>query len=113
MGGEEFGFATSALITLGCVMMRKCHLNTCPAGIATQDEALRKRFTGRSEYVINFFRFIAEEVREHLAEMGFTTFDEIVGRADLLEQNNDIRNWKMKTMDFSKVIFMPEEAQKI
>jgi glutamate synthase (NADPH/NADH) large chain len=111
LGGEEFGFATSALITLGCVMMRKCHLNTCPAGIATQDESLRKRFIGRSEYVINFFRFIAEEVREHLAEMGFTSFEEIVGRADLLEQNKEVSNWKMKKMDFSKVIYLPEEAK--
>jgi len=112
LGGEEFGFSTSALITLGCIMMRKCHLNTCPAGIATQDEALRKRFIGRSEFAINFFRFIAEEVREYLAEVGATTFEEIVGRADLLEQNNDVLNWKMKNMDFSKVIFMPEEAKK-
>ncbi|MBC8006072.1 MAG: glutamate synthase large subunit, partial [Verrucomicrobia bacterium] len=111
LGGEEFGFSTSALITLGCIMMRKCHLNTCPAGIATQDETLRKRFIGRSEFVINFFRFIATEVREHLAELGFTTFEEIVGRADLLEQNKDISNWKMKKMDFSKIIYMPEEAR--
>jgi glutamate synthase (NADPH/NADH) large chain len=111
LGGEEFGFSTSALITLGCIMMRKCHLNTCPAGIATQDETLRKRFIGRSEYAINFFRFIATEVREHLAELGFTTFEEIVGRADLLEQNNDVLNWKMKKMDFSKIIYMPEEAK--
>jgi len=111
LGGEEFGFSTSALITLGCIMMRKCHLNTCPAGIATQDETLRKRFIGRSEFVINFFRFIATEVREHLAEAGFTTFEEIVGRADLLEQDYDVLNWKMKKMDFSKVIFMPEEAK--
>jgi glutamate synthase (NADPH/NADH) large chain len=110
LGGEEFGFATSALITMGCIMMRKCHLNTCPAGIATQDETLRKRFIGRSQYVINFFRFIAEEVREHLAEMGFATFDEIVGRADLLEQNHEVGNWKMKNTDFSKVIFQPKEA---
>ncbi|MFA5816510.1 MAG: glutamate synthase large subunit [Bacteroidales bacterium] len=111
LGGEEFGFATSALITLGCIMMRKCHLNTCPAGIATQDETLRKRFIGRSQYVINFFRFIAEEVREHLAELGYATFDEIVGRADLLEQNDEVRNWKMKNVDFSKVIYLPEEAR--
>ena len=111
LGGEEFGFSTSALITLGCIMMRKCHLNTCPAGIATQDETLRKRFIGRSEYAINFFRFIATEVREHLAEIGFTTFEEIVGRADLLEQNNEVLNWKMKKMDFSKIIYMPEEAK--
>ena len=111
LGGEEFGFATSALITLGCIMMRKCHLNTCPAGIATQDETLRKRFIGRSEYAINFFRFVATEVREHLAELGFATFEEIVGRADLLEQNHEVGNWKMKNMDFSKVIFMPEESK--
>ena len=111
LGGEEFGFATSALITLGCIMMRKCHLNTCPAGVATQDEALRKRFIGRSEYVVNFFRFIATEVREILAEMGFTSFDDIVGRADLLEQNRDVANWKMKKMDFSSIIYMPEEAK--
>jgi len=112
LGGEEFGFSTSALVTLGCIMMRKCHLNTCPAGIATQDETLRKRFIGRSEYAINFFRFIAMEVREHLAEIGVTTFDEIVGRADLLEQNREVGNWKMKKMDFSRIIYMPEEAKK-
>ena len=112
LGGEEFGFSTSALITLGCIMMRKCHLNTCPAGIATQDESLRKRFIGRSEFVINFFRFIAMEVREILAEMGFTTFDDIVGRADLLEQNREVGNWKMRKMDFLRIIYMPEEAKK-
>ncbi len=110
LGGEEFGFATSALITMGCIMMRKCHLNTCPAGIATQDETLRKRFIGKSQYVINFFRFIAEEVREHLAEIGYATFDEIVGRSDLLEQNHAVGSWKMKNVDFSKVIYTPCEA---
>jgi glutamate synthase (NADPH/NADH) large chain len=112
LGGEEFGFATSALITMGCIMMRKCHLNTCPAGIATQDETLRKRFIGKSQNVINFFRFIAEEVREHLAELGFSTFDEIVGRADLLEQNPNVGSWKMKNVDFSRVLYQPCEAQK-
>jgi glutamate synthase (NADPH/NADH) large chain len=112
LGGEEFGFATGALITLGCIMMRKCHLNTCPAGIATQDETLRKRFIGRSEYVINFFRFLAEEVREYLAAIGVTTFDEIVGRSDLLFQKKDIQNWKVKKMDFSKLLYLPEEAKK-
>ncbi len=85
LGAEEFGFATSALIVLGCVMMRKCHLNTCPVGVATQDEKLRARFTGKHEYVINFLTFLAEEVREHLAQMGFRSLDEIVGRSDLLE----------------------------
>lgn len=110
LGGEEFGFSTSALITLGCIMMRKCHLNTCPAGIATQDETLRKRFIGRSEYVINFFRFIAEEVREHLAQLGFTRFDDIVGRMDLLEANPEVGNWKMKNVDFSRLLYLPKEA---
>ncbi len=112
LGGEEFGFATVALITLGCIMMRKCHLNTCPAGIATQDEQLRKRFIGKSEYVINYFRFVAQEVREILAEMGFTKFEDIVGRADLLEVNPNVTNWKMKNVDFSRIIHMPEEAKK-
>ncbi|MDP4184769.1 MAG: glutamate synthase large subunit [Bacteroidota bacterium] len=112
LGAEEFGFATSALITLGCVMMRKCHLNTCPAGIATQDEKLRKRFLGRSEYVINFFRFIAEEVREYLAELGYTKFDDIVGRTDLLEVNPEVQNWKMSKVDFSNLLYFPEEAKK-
>ncbi len=112
LGGEEFGFATSALITMGCIMMRKCHLNTCPAGIATQDKELRKRFIGKSEFVINFFRFVAEEVREYMAEMGITKFEDLVGRADLLEVDETATNWKMKNIDFSRVLHMPEEAKK-
>jgi len=114
LGAEEFGFATSALITLGCVMMRKCHLNTCPAGIATQDEALRKRFTGQSEHVINFLRFVAREVREYLAEVGFTKFDDIVGRTDLLEQYRDTEKMTVKTrdLDLSKLIYFPEASKK-
>lgn len=111
LGGEEFGFSTSALIVLGCIMMRKCHMNTCPAGIATQDKELRKRFIGRSEYSINFFRFIAQDVREHLAEMGFSKFDDIVGRTDLLEINKNVMNWKMKNVDFSKLLYVPKEAE--
>ncbi len=111
LGGEEFGFSTSALIVLGCIMMRKCHMNTCPAGIATQDKELRKRFIGRSEYSINFFRFIAEEVREYLADMGFAKFDDIVGRTDLLELNRNVMNWKMKNVDFSKLLYVPKEAE--
>ena len=114
LGGEEFGFATSALITLGCVMMRKCHLNTCPAGIATQDEALRKRFTGQSEHVINFLRFVAREVREYLAEVGFRKFDDIVGRSDLLYQNKDKESMTVKTrdLDLSGLIYFPEASKK-
>ena len=88
MGAEEYGFATSALIVLGCVMMRKCHQNTCPVGVATQNEELRKRFHGRSEYLVNFFTFLAQEVREHLAEMGFTRMDDIIGRTDLIERKS-------------------------
>ncbi len=111
LGGEEFGFSTSALIVLGCIMMRKCHMNTCPAGIATQDKELRKRFIGKSEYTINFFRFIAREVREYLAEMGFSKFQDIVGRTDLLELNPEVVNWKMKNIDFSKVLYIPAAAK--
>ena len=111
MGAEEFGFSTSALIVLGCIMMRKCHMNTCPAGIATQDKSLRKRFIGKSEYTINFFRFLAQEIREYLAEMGFTRFDDIVGRTDLLEENKEVSNWKMKNVDFSKLLYVPKEAK--
>lgn len=111
MGGEEFGFATSALIVLGCVMMRKCHLNTCPAGIATQDKNLRKRFIGKSDYLVNFFRFLSEEIREYLAEMGFEKFDDIVGRTDLLEIDESVQNWKMKNVDFSKLLYMPKQAK--
>ena len=113
LGGEEFGFSTSALIVLGCIMMRKCHMNTCPAGIATQDKTLRKRFIGKSEYTINYFKFIAQEVREYLAEMGFRKFDEIVGRTDLLEVNPEVTNWKMKTVDFSKLLYVPKEAKEV
>jgi glutamate synthase (NADPH/NADH) large chain len=104
LGAEEFGFATSALIVLGCVMMRKCHMNTCPVGVATQNEELRKRFLGRSEYLVNFFSFLAEEVREHLAELGFEKLDDIVGRADLIERKPNGSNPKHELLDFSKVL---------
>jgi len=110
LGAEEFGFSTSALIVLGCVMMRKCHLNTCPMGIATQNEKLRERFIGRSEYVIHFFRFLAEEVREYLASMGYTRLDDIIGRPELLEVDPDVQNWKSAKIDFEKVLYKPKEA---
>jgi len=87
-------------------------MNTCPAGIATQDKELRKRFIGKSEYTINFFRFLAQEIREYLAEMGFAKFDDIVGRTDLLEVNQDVVNWKMKNVDFSRLLYVPKEAAK-
>ncbi len=108
LGAEEFGFGTAALVTLGCVMMRKCHLNTCPVGVATQDPRLRKRFTGKPEYVINFMRFVAQEVRQHMAGLGFRTMDEMVGRSDLLEVNHAVAHWKARGLDFSALFAPPE-----
>ena len=106
MGAEEYGFATSALIVLGCVMMRKCHQNTCPVGVATQNEELRKRFHGHSEYLVNFFTFLAQEVREYLAEMGFTKMDDIIGRTDLIERKSgtDDPNPKHALIDFTRLL---------
>jgi len=108
LGAEEFGFATTALVVCGCVMMRKCHKNTCPVGVATQDPELRKRYTGKPEYVINFFRMMAEEVRELMAENGFRKFDEVVGRSDVLEVNKAINFYKAKGLDFSKIFYRPD-----
>jgi glutamate synthase (NADPH) large chain len=113
LGGEEFGFSTAPLIVLGCVMMRKCHMNTCPTGIATQDENLRKRFIGKAEYTINYFRFVAREIREYLAEMGCSKFDDIVGRTDLLEVDPEVSNWKMKNIDLSPLLYQPNEAKMV
>jgi len=111
LGAEEFGFATSALIVLGCVMMRKCHLNTCPVGVATQDEELRRRFLGRHEYLVNFFTFLAEEVREYLAEMGYTKLDDIIGHTDLIirKSTDGIRNRDL--LDFNHLLYKPVEAE--
>ncbi len=111
LGADEFGFATAALIVLGCVMMRKCHLNTCPVGVATQNEQLRKRFMGKSEYLINYFQFLAQEVREILAEMGFTKFEDIIGRTDLIEMKDFSSHWKAKTVNLSKLLYFPAEAK--
>ena len=111
LGAEEFGFATSALIVLGCVMMRKCHMNTCPVGVATQNEELRKRFLGRSEYLVNFFTFLAQEIREIMAQLGVRHFDDLVGRTDLLEQRTDIKVSKTTHIDLSKLLYQPEEAK--
>ncbi|MGI6851657.1 glutamate synthase large subunit [Mesorhizobium sp. 1B3] len=108
LGADEFGFSTAPLIAAGCVMMRKCHLNTCPVGVATQDPVLRKRFKGTPEHVINFFFYVAEEVRLLLAQMGFTRLDQIIGETDLLEKRAMIDHWKAKGLDFSKVFFKPE-----
>lgn len=111
LGAEEFGFATSALIVLGCIMMRKCHLNTCPVGVATQNEELRKKFMGRSEYLINYFNFLAEEVREHLAALGVKSLDEVVGRADLLKYMKSDANKKVEKLDLSRLMYFPIEAK--
>ncbi|HWK64847.1 MAG TPA: glutamate synthase large subunit [Rhizobiaceae bacterium] len=108
LGADEFGFSTAPLIAAGCVMMRKCHLNTCPVGVATQDPVLRKRFKGTPEHVINFFFYVAEEVRLLLAQMGFTSLDQVIGQTDLLEKRAMIEHWKAKGLDFSKVFFKPE-----
>ena len=103
LGADEFGFATAPLIASGCIMMRKCHLNTCPVGIATQDETLRKRFTGTPEHVINYFFFVAEEVREILAEMGVRSLNDLIGQTDMLDTDEAIAHWKAKGLDFSKL----------
>jgi glutamate synthase domain-containing protein 3 len=107
LGAEEFGFATAPLVVCGCVMMRKCHNNTCPVGVATQDPELRKRFSGKPEFLIAFFTFIAEEVRGLMAQLGFRTFDEMVGRSDRLDINRAITFWKAKGLDFSGVFHQP------
>jgi glutamate synthase (NADPH) large chain len=107
LGAEEFGFSTTPLITMGCIMMRKCHLNTCPVGIATQDPELRKKFTGTPENVVNFFFYLAEDLRRHMARLGFRTVDEMVGRVDCLVQREDITHWKAKNIDLEAVLYNP------
>src|ERR1700681_3558865 len=111
LGADEFGFSTAPLIAAGCIMMRKCHLNTCPVGVATQDPVLRKRFQGQPEHVINFFFFVAEEVRELMAEMGFRTFDEMIGQMQMLDRRQVIEHWKAKGLDFSKLFFKPQAGR--
>jgi len=113
LGAEEFGFSTAPLIALGCIMMRKCHLNTCPVGIATQDPALRAKFMGTPEHVINFFFFIADEVREIMAQLGFRTFDEMVGRVDMLEMRDVKDHWKAKGLDLSSMLFNPPVPKRV
>ncbi|MBI3871376.1 MAG: glutamate synthase large subunit [Verrucomicrobia bacterium] len=107
LGAEEFGFATAPLVALGCIMMRVCHLNTCPVGVATQEPELRKRFTGDPDHAVNFMKFIAMEVRELMAQLGFRKLTEMVGRTDLLEARKAVENWKAKGLDFSNILFRP------
>jgi glutamate synthase (NADPH) large chain len=108
LGAEEFGFSTAPLVVMGCIMMRVCHLNTCPVGIATQDPELRKRFTGTPEFVANFFRFIAEEVREYMAALGFRTMEEMIGRVDRLNFKAAVEHWKAKGLDLSTILYEPD-----
>ncbi|OGT89342.1 MAG: glutamate synthase subunit alpha [Gammaproteobacteria bacterium RIFOXYA12_FULL_61_12] len=111
LGADEIGFATAPLITVGCIMMRKCHLNTCPVGVATQDPELRKRFTGKPEHVINYFFFVAEETRRLMAKLGFRTFAEMTGQSDRLDMRRAIDHWKAKGLDFSRVLHKPLSAE--
>jgi glutamate synthase domain-containing protein 2/glutamate synthase domain-containing protein 3 len=108
LGAEEFGFATTPLVTMGCIMLRKCHLNTCSVGIATQDPELRKKFTGQPEHVINFFFYIAEQIRQYMAELGFKTVDKMVGRVDMLDVQPAVDHWKARGIDLSAVLHNPE-----
>ncbi|TMH97736.1 MAG: glutamate synthase subunit alpha, partial [Betaproteobacteria bacterium] len=107
LGADEFGFATAPLVVEGCIMMRKCHLNTCPVGIATQDPQLRRKFEGKPEHVVNYFFFVAEEVRELMAQLGVRRLDELIGRTELLDMKKGVEHWKAKGLDFSRIFAMP------
>ncbi|PLY15717.1 MAG: glutamate synthase large subunit [Sedimenticola sp.] len=111
LGADEFGFATAPLIVEGCLMMRKCHLNTCPVGVATQDPELRKRFTGKPEHVVNYFFFVAEEVRQLMAKLGFRSFNEMIGHSEYLDMRQAINHWKAKGLDFSRILTKPQAAE--
>jgi len=113
LGADEFGFATAPLVVEGCIMMRKCHLNTCPVGVATQDPELRKKFTGQPEHVVNYFFFVAEEVRELMAQIGIRKFDDLIGRSDLLETRHGIAHWKAQGLDFSRIFHQPKVAASV
>jgi len=108
LGADEFGFSTTALITVGCILLRKCHLNTCSVGVATQDPELRKKFAGKPEHVVNFFTYIAEEVREIMAELGFRKFEDMVGRVDMLDTKETVDHWKAKGVDLTKILHRPD-----
>lgn len=110
LGADEIGFATAPLVAEGCIMMRKCHLNTCPVGVATQDPELRKKFSGKPEHVVNYFFFVAEEARQIMAQLGIRTYDELIGRADLLDQSKAIAHWKAKGLDFSRIFYQPKQT---
>jgi glutamate synthase domain-containing protein 3 len=113
LGAEEFGFSTMPLVSMGCIMMRKCHLNTCPVGIATQDPALRKKFAGKPEDVVNYFFFVAEQVRQWMAKLGFRRMDEMIGRVDKIHMRKAVDHWKAKGLDFSQLLFNPQVPSRI
>jgi len=113
LGAEEFGFSTAPLVTMGCIMMRKCHLNTCPVGIATQNPELRKKFAGSPEHVINFFFYLAEEVREWMAKLGFRTMNEMIGRVDMIKMRTAIEHWKARGLDFSAILYNPQVPRRV
>ena len=113
LGAEEFGFSTMPLVAMGCIMMRKCHLNTCPVGIATQDPVLRQKFTGTPEHVINYFFFVAEQLRHYMAAMGFRKMNEMIGRADMIEMRPAIEHWKARGLDYSQLLFHPEAPSRV
>jgi glutamate synthase (ferredoxin) len=113
LGAEEFGFATAPLVATGCIMMRVCHLNTCPAGVATQDPQLRARFTGKPEHVVNFMRFIAEDLRAIMARLGFRTIEEMVGRTDRLEAHRAVNHWKARGLDFANILYQPDVGPEV
>ena len=113
LGAEEFGFATAPLMTMGCIMLRLCHQNTCSVGVATQDPELRKKFAGKPEYIVNYFRFVAEELRTIMAELGFRTVDEMIGHAERLDVRKAVDHWKAQGLDFSKILYKPEVDESI
>ncbi|MCU0229237.1 MAG: glutamate synthase-related protein, partial [Bryobacterales bacterium] len=113
LGAEEFGFSTAPLITMGCIMMRKCHLNTCPVGVATQDPELRAKFTGAPEHVINYFFFVAEELREIMARLGFRTMNDMIGRSDRLQMQADVQHWKASQLNFASILHRPELPSRV
>ncbi len=113
LGADEFGFATAPLVVEGCIMMRKCHLNTCPVGVATQDPALRKKFAGKPEHVVNYFFFVAEEVRQIMAQLGIAKFDDLIGRSDLLDMRKGIAHWKARGLDFTRLLAVPQVGPEV
>jgi glutamate synthase (NADPH/NADH) large chain len=113
LGADEFGFATAPLVVEGCIMMRKCHLNTCPVGVATQDPVLRRKFAGKPEEVVNFFFFVAEEARSIMAQLGIRSFDELIGRSDLLDTKKGVEHWKARGLDFSRIFHRPQVGDEV